>query len=76
MGFLVKVIRNNYDGVIRHANKLISQDPRSRMFMKRRYNEKPCQYRRRIRSDSTRRLEKAQLLDNLRVVFARKARGF
>lgn len=76
MSFLVRTVRGNSDVALRQATKLLGADTRARLAAMRRYNEKPCQRRRRLRSTAIRSSEKNSLLSNLRVVFSRKARGF
>ncbi|KAI0567617.1 hypothetical protein FGB62_1g114 [Gracilaria domingensis] len=75
MNFLLRPPRTgNSDALLRNAIKLLS-GPRSRLGKKPRH-EKPTARRRREASEAVRRHDRSELLANLRVVLARKARGF
>ena len=76
MGFLIRVVKGNYDNALRQFNRLSQSDNLNKLMMNRRFNEKPCQKRRRIQAQGIKRAEKASLYHNLRVIFSRKARGF
>lgn len=76
MGHFVRVIRGNLDQAVRKILKQIQADPQMKITRGRPFHEKPTTRRRREHSEGIRRRERAALFENLRVVYARKARGF
>lgn len=76
MGFLIRVMKGNTNEAFRQLTRRIQADGQAKLTQRHRVNVKPCQARRQARGESERRRERQQLLQNLRVVFARKARGF
>ena len=76
MSYLVRVVKGNLNEAVRQLNRHAQTDGHAKLAQRYKANTKPCQARRQARQTSIRRHHKSHLLQNLRVVFARKARGF
>lgn len=76
MGFLVRVVRGNFDGAVRQLNRLSNADGQARLVKRTRNYVRPGEARRRARADAIRRIDRSALSANVRVVFNRMARGF
>lgn len=76
MGYFIRVVKGNVNEAARQLNRYAQADGHAKIFLRNKAHIKPCQARRQASKEGVRRQEKFQLLHNLRVVFARKARGF
>lgn len=72
----VRVMRGNFDQAVRAWTRATQHDPQYTVLRGRPFHEKPTERRRRKGVETLRRHEKAALFSNLRVILARKARGF
>lgn len=71
----VRVMRTNFDQAARQIVRAMQAEPQ-KVSRGRPFHEKPWQRRRREREQSIRRHQNASQFANLRVIVARKARGF
>lgn len=74
MNFLLRASARGGEDIMRTANRILAQS--RQRFSKKPRHEKPTTRRRREASEAVRRADRSHLLANLRVVMARKARGF
>lgn len=75
-GHFMRVVRGNFDQAVRTINRIVQSDPQRVILRGRPFHEKPWQRRRREADESRRRRRNVTLYSNLRVILARKARGF
>lgn len=76
MGYLIRVVKGNVNEAVRQIMRHVQADNQAKYHARNRYNIKPCQRRRQAKEESIRRRNRTQLMQNLRAVFGRKARGF
>lgn len=76
MGYCVAVVRNNLAGAFKKLRAFENADNVKAAFLKSRYYLKPGEQRRLQQQKNAYRYQRRELYQNLRTVFARKARGF
>jgi len=76
MGYLIRVVNGRVVPALQKLTNLIQSDGQMKRYRRRRFYESPGEKRRRNKMENVHRAQRQKVKENLRTVFARKARGF
>ena len=76
MVLVIRVAKGNIQSAFRALRRKVFEAGLPREVQRRRAYEKPCDKRARKRAEQERRAERRELMHNLSLILARRARGF